>query len=273
MSGLFCILYCSTLRELAGIWLRDEDYSHGFLILPVSLYLIWRKRREIINKSVEPSSLGLVFLSAWALLYLLGVGAEVSTFERLSIIVFLFGSILFIAGWNITRVVAFPIVFLIFMIPIPSEIYTVLTNPLKLFATTCSVNILHFFEIPALQEGNLIRLPNYSMKVVVACSGVRSLISVIALAFLMGYILFSSNMQRLLLLFFSIPVSILGNVLRITITGILAYYLSSHPAEGCSHTIAGITTLALSFICLLMGSAVIQWLEQKKMQYISWFLR
>ncbi len=273
MSGLFCILYYSTFLELAGVWVRDEDYSHGFLVVPVSLYLIWRKREKIIGKPVEPSRLGFAFLSAWAFLYFLGIGAEISVFERVSLIVFIFGALLSTAGIRITRVVAFPVLFLIFMIPIPSEIYTMLTNPLKLFATTCSVNILQLFDIPVLQEGNLIQLPNYSMKVVVACSGIRSLISVIAMAFLMGYILFASNIQRFILLVFSVPVSLLGNVVRITLTGLLAYYLSSHLAEGYSHLVAGILTLALSFLCLLMGSVAIQWLEQKKMQYTSWFLR
>lgn len=159
------------------------------------------------------------------------------------------------------------------MVPIPSEVYTLLTSPLQRFTTASSAQILNLFHIPVLREGNLIHLPNYSMQVVVACSGLRSLIAIVALALLMGYLLFRSNIERALLLLLSIPVAVLGNILRITITGFMVYQVSPSMAEGFSHTVAGISTFCLSFFLLLGSVFCIRWIERKRMQYVSWFLR
>ena len=272
-SALFILLYHQTIRELITIWSREEDYGHGFLIFPISLYLVWHKRGSLFDKPARPDSLGLVLLSLWALLYLAGTGAEISTFENSSIVVFLLGVILFIAGRDIAKTLLFPVLFLIFMLPVPSEVYTSLTNPLVLLTTTCSVHILQLFEVPVLQEGNLINLPNCSMEIILACSGMRSLISIMALALLMGYIFLSSNVERLVLLLFSVPVSLLGNIFRITATGFCTYYFSSYISQSRLHAIAGLSIFAVSFVCLLSLCLIILWIERKRMQYLSWFLR
>lgn len=272
-SALFVLLYHQTVRELVTVWAREEDYGHGFLIFPISLYLVWQKRRRLFDKPVRPDSLGLFLLSLWALLYLVGVGAEISTFENSSVVVFLLGVLLFIAGRDIAKMLLFPVLFLTFMFPIPSEMYTSLTNPLVLLTTTGSVHILQLFEVPVLQEGNLINLPNSSMEVILACSGIRSLISIVALALLMGYALLSSHAQRFVLLLFSLPVSLLGNIFRITATGFCTYYFPSRISPGFLHTAAGLSILAVSFVCLLSLCLIILWIERKRMQYLSWFLR
>lgn len=259
--------------ELAEVWASNDDYNHGFLIIPISLCLVWRKRRQLLEQPLHSSSLGILFLSLWAALYVLGVGAQILTFACCSLTAFLVGTLLFTAGRNATRTILFPIGFLLFMVPIPSEVYTLLTSPLQRFTTASSAQILNLFHIPVLREGNLIHLPNYSMQVVVACSGLRSLIAIVALALLMGYLLFRSNIERALLLLLSIPVAVLGNILRITITGFMVYQVSPSMAEGFSHTVAGMSTFCLSFFLLLGSVFCIRWIERKRMQYVSWFLR
>lgn len=264
LAGVFMLLYAPTFRALYETWKTEEDYSHGFLIIPISLYLIWKKREELLSRPGHPSNWGFAILMLWAVMYFLGYVGEISTFVSYSMIVFLFGAVITLLGFGIAKAVAFPILFLIFMIPIPTEIYTIFTNPMKLVATTSSVWFLHLFNVPVLQEGNLMHLPNYSMKVVMACSGMRSLISVTALALLMGYLLLTSNARRLALFLFSIPVALLGNMLRITVTGMLAYFVSTEMAEGYSHTMAGLVTFALSFILLFAGVSLIQWIAPER---------
>lgn len=258
LLGIFTLLYASTFMDLFQVWSTDEDYSHGFLIIPVSLYLVWRKRADLLDQPLKHSRWGFVILAVWAVMYFLGYAGNISTFVTYSMIVLIFGIFMTIAGYEITKMVLFPILFLLFMLPIPSEIYTMMTNPMKLVATTASVWILQLLDLPVYQEGNLIHLPNYSMQVVVACSGIRSLISIVALGLLMGYVIFNSNLRRVMLFIFSLPISVFGNVLRITITGLLAYYVSSEMAEGYSHTMAGLVTFALSFVMLLLGVYIIQ---------------
>ncbi len=270
---LAVLLYSSTLIELAALWARNEDYNHGFLIIPVSAYLVWQRRRQLMRQPLHSSPLGLMVLSLWAVFYLLGVGAQILMFECCSLIMFLLGALLFTAGVRFTRVVLFPVVFLVLMVPIPAEVYTLLTAPLQAVTTGLSAHILNLIDIPVLREGNLIHLPNYSMQVVVACSGIRSLLSIVALSLLMGYLLFTSNVERALLLSLSVPVAMIGNILRITAAGFIVYRFSPGMAEGFPHTMAGLVTFILSFVLLLGGVFLVRWIERKRMQYMSWFLR
>ena len=264
LAGVFLLLYAATFKDLFQTWSTEEDYSHGFLIIPVSLYLVWRRKDELLKQPFHPNKWGIPILAVWAALYFLGYAGDISTFVTYSMIVLILGTVITIAGNAIAKLVLFPILFLFFMLPIPSEIYTMLTNPLKLIATNASVWVLNLLNVPVYQEGNLMHLPHYSMQVVVACSGIRSLISVVALALLMGYVLFKSNVKRSILFLFSLPISILGNILRITVTGLLAYHVSSEMAEGYSHTLAGLVTFTISFIVLFLGVYLIQWIAPEK---------
>ncbi|MFY9168594.1 MAG: exosortase [Desulfomonilia bacterium] len=270
---LTMLLYAPTFMELALLWAGNEDYNHGFLIIPVSAYLVWRRRRQLMRLPLHSSPLGIVLLALWAAFYLLGTGAQILMFECCSLILFLLGTLLFTAGVHFTRAVLFPVVFLIFMLPVPAEVYTVLTSPLQAVTTGLSAHILNLIDIPVLREGNLIHLPNYSMQVAVACSGIRSLISIITLSLLMGYLLFSSNVERALLILLSVPVAMIGNILRITTAGLIVYRFSPGLAEGYSHTLAGMVTFSFAFVFLLGGVFLVRWIERKRMQYISWFLR
>lgn len=270
---LTVILYAPTFMELVFLWAENEDYNHGFLILPASAYLVWRKRRQLMRLPFCSSPLGLVFLSLWAAFYLLGAGAQILMFECCSLILFLLGALLLTAGVRFTRTVLFPVVFLILMLPIPAEVYTLLTSPLQAATTGLSAHILTLADIPVLREGNLIHLPNCSMQVGAACSGIRSLLSIITLSLLMGYLLFPSNVERALLIVLSVPVAMIGNILRITAAGLIVSWFSPGMAEGSSHTLAGMATFSFACVLLLGGIFLLRWIERKRMQYISWFLR
>jgi exosortase len=272
-TGIFLFLYLPMFLSLVQAWMRSDVYSHGFLILPISLYLIWTRRGDLRTNPCGPSRAGIPVLMLWAVLYILGKGAEISTFERASIIPFLLGCALVLGGRKIAGIMTFPVLFLIFMIPIPSEIYSSLTNPLAILATTCSVNIMHLVSVPVCQEGNLIILPTCTLEVMDVCSGVRSLISIIALAVLIGYRAFSSTLETLCLLALSVPISLAGNIARITATGFSAQAFPSRFSFPGAHIAAGVSSFLFSLALLLGAAVAIRWVKKKRMQYISWYLR
>jgi len=262
LGFIIIVLYLPFLWELFHAWVADEDYSHGFLIAPISLYLVWRMRSDLLAQEIHPShGVGVLMLFAWAALYFIGTVGQIYTFTALSFLLFLFSVTIFLAGYSITVKLLFPIVFLVFMMPVPSEIYTRVTNPMMLVVTTVSTHILNLIGLPVLQEGNLISLPNYTMRVIHACSGIRSLISVSALALLVGYLLFFSNLKRLLLFLFALPVAFIGNIVRVVVTALVAFYISPDHADGFSHSLAGIITFILSLGMISLGVVFLQWLS------------
>lgn len=272
-GALTVVLYSSTLHELACVWASNENYGHGFLIIPASLYLAWHKRRRVANRPLCPSRLGIPVMAIWAGLYLMGVGGRIMTLACCSLIVFVPGVLLCTAGRRITRIMLFPVAFLVFMIPVPSEVYSLVTSPLQIAAAGLSAHVMGVLGVPVLKAGNLIHLPNCSMQVVTACSGLRSLVSVMAISVLMGYLFFCSNIDRALLFALSVPAAMLGNVLRITLTGLLAYNGAPGTITGFSHLMAGMLTFFLSFALLMGGAVLIRWIERERMRYISWHLR
>ncbi|MFY9399721.1 MAG: exosortase/archaeosortase family protein [Desulfomonilia bacterium] len=271
--ALTVVLYASTFYELARTWVSNENCGHGFLIIPASLYLAWHRRRRVANRPLCPSRLGIPVMAIWAGLYLLGTGARIMTLACFSFIVFVPGVLLCTAGRRITRIMLFPAAFLAFMIPIPSEVYSLVTSPLQLTTTGLSSLVLGWLGIPVLKDGILIHLPNCSMQVATACSGLRSLVFVMALSVLMGYLFFSSNIERALLFMLAVPAAVLGNVLRITLTGLMAYTAAPGTVTGLSHLMAGMLTFCLSFALLFGAAVLIRWIERERMQYISWYLR
>lgn len=254
------LLYFNTFRELIQAWSSNEDYGHGFAILPISLYIVWKKREDLINEQINPAGWGYIVIALWIVFYAVGIVGHISTIADISMILFLIGAVSVLMGGSTAIKVIFPTCFLVFMFPIPTEIYTHVTNPLMLFATSASHHILSALNMPILREGNLLYLPNYSMQVVNACSGIRSLSMIMALALLIGYFATSSNLIRMIFFIISIPIAIFGNILRIAITALLAYYYSPQAAEGFSHTLAGLVTFIVS-LALLCGC----------MELFSWF--
>lgn len=260
----FILVYYNTFNSLIKIWNSNEDYSHGFIILPISLYLIWRNKDSILSLKPSPTFMGYFFLGLWALVYLAGMVGKISTLTNLSMILFPLGAFSFLLGGEAAYLILFPSFFMIFMFPIPSEVYTRITNPLLLISTDLSFRFLSLFEIPIMKEGNLLTLPNYSMEVVNACSGIRSMIAIMAITLLAGYMSISSKILRSIFFLISIPIAMFGNVVRISITALIAYYLSPKLAEGYSHTFAGIVTFILSISILYGCIKVILWYSKKK---------
>jgi exosortase len=182
LVGLILLLYASVIKDLVLQWWTDVNYGHGFFVPLFSSYILWHERERWTKTEIKPNNFGLVvMLGAVGLLLLGSLGAELFV-SRFSLLVLLAGMILFLAGWKMLRAVSFPLSYLIWMIPIPVIIFNQITFPLQLVASRLATAGLELLQVPVLRDGNVLVMSNYSLEVVEACSGIRSLMTLIALA-------------------------------------------------------------------------------------------
>lgn len=250
------MLFHEVIAKLVQDWATDDNYSHGFLIVPISLYLAWERRDRLLRTPLAPSSLGLIVLVGGIVLLVAGVlGAELFV-TRIALLAVLTGGILYIFGWVHLRLLAFPLALLLLMIPIPAIIFNQIAFPLQLSASRFAAEVLSLWGIPVLREGNVIMLAHTTLEVAEACSGIRSLMSLVTLGILLGYFTESRSWVRWVLGLVTIPTAILANGLRVAGTGILAHYWGAEVAEGFFHTFSGWLIFGFAFGMVLL----IQWL-------------
>lgn len=253
LMALLFVLYGPILWHLVVNWWQNPDYSQGFLVPVFSGFVLWKERQRLSEIPLRPSNFGLVvMLGAIGLLLLGTFGAELFS-SRISLLVLVGGLVLFLAGWKILRAISFPLAFLILMIPIPVIIYNQITFPLQLLASRFATFWLQPLNVPVLREGNLIILPNYTLEVVEACSGIRSLMTLITLAIAYGYLVEKRRWVRWLLVFLMFPIAIVSNSIRILGAGLLTYHFGPKMAEGFFHEFSGwvifVAALLLMFAC------------------------
>jgi exosortase A len=257
----FVLLFYPVLSTLVYHWSIDDNYSHGYLIVPLALYLAWERRHRLAALPIRGSWLGLVLVIGSVGVLIAGrLGAELFL-TRVPIIGVAAGSVLFLLGWQHLRVLAFPILFLFLMIPIPSIIFNQIAFPLQLIASRFGELALQVASVPVLREGNVITLANTQLEVAEACSGIRSLISLLTLAIVFGYFMYASMPLRWILAFATVPVAIVANGLRVAGTGIAAHYYGREAAEGFFHTFSGwlVFLVALAMLYVVFRVLVFVW--------------
>lgn len=253
----FVLVYWDVIAKLVMAWYTDDNYSHGFLIVPVALYLAWERRARFQAAETRPSAFGLVVVAASLLLLMAGIlGSELFT-TRVSIVGTLIGVMLFLFGWGRLRVLAFPIAFLLLMIPIPSIIFNQIAFPLQIFASRVGESALELSNIPVLREGNVLILANTTLEVAEACSGIRSLVSLITLAIVFGYFSDTRPWVRTVIAVSAVPIAVLTNGARVAGTGIAAYYYGAAAAEGFIHEFAGWLVFVAAFALLALVQQLI----------------
>jgi exosortase len=250
LSGLVLLLYAPVLKSLVLQWWSDPDYSHGFFVPLFSGYILWHQRECWMKTEIKPSNFGLlVMLGAVGLLLVGSLGAELFT-SRFSLLLLLVGMVLFLTGWKFLRAVSFPLCFLIFMIPLPQIVYNQITFPLQLLASRFATFWLELVGVPVLRDGNILVLSNYSLEVVEACSGIRSLMTLISLAIIYGYLLERRLWVRILLFVLMVPSAIVSNAIRIMGAAMMAYRFGPAAAEGFLHEFSGWVIFLVSLLLL-----------------------
>jgi exosortase len=237
---------------MAEHWYQIEDYSHGFLIIPLALYFAWERRDDLRRTPVGTSWSGVAPLALGTLSLAVGrLGVELMSM-RVAFVLTLHGLVLLLLGRRVYRAVAFPLLFLFLMVPLPQSVVNVVAFPLQLLAASAAVNVLHLLDVPALLEGNIIHLPSAQLFVAEACSGLRSLMALITLGVVFAYFFRKSMVERAIIVLSAIPIAILVNAFRVALTGILTHHFGEQAAKGVIHETQGLFTFGLAFLLLLL---------------------
>lgn len=255
---LLVLAYWTVVPGMVSDWNNDPNYSHGFLVPLIAGYFAWQKWPELRSLPVSPSNLGLLVVIGSLLLLIFGfAGTEYFTM-RSSLVFLLAGIILFWFGWSVFKGLLLPVGFLLFMVPLPYIVYDAMAFPLKLLVAKFSVAALKLMGIAVLREGNIIMFPQTVLEVADACSGLRSLMSLLALA--VAYAVFSqrSNLMRVIMVLSAVPIAIATNMFRVIATGVLAQYYGAAAAEGFFHEFAGLAVFALAMILLFLLGALLR---------------
>jgi len=245
-------MYYRIVPDMVKDWYHDENYSHGFLVPIIAGYFFWQRWPDLKERLVKPDGLGLVVI-VWGVFQLLvaWLGSEYFTM-RTSLIVLLAGMTLFWFGREVLTGMALPLGYLIFMVPIPYIVYDMVAFPLKLFVTKVSVAFLKIVGVVVVREGNIIMFPTTTLEVADACSGIRSLISLLAIAVAYSFLMKTSNIRRWIIIFSAIPIAVATNALRVIVTGILAQWWGAKAAEGFFHEFAGMVVFVLAMVMLVL---------------------
>jgi exosortase len=256
----FVVAYLPVWKRLIDSWSQSGEYSHGFLIVPVCLYIAWRKREVLRCIRLEPSKWGLAVFFLSLAIYAFSMLAEIRTAASLSMVLVLLGSIAYLYGASFVRRLAFPAFLFLFMIPVPAQIYAEVTIPLQLLVSKVSAWTAGQLGLPVYREGNVIHLPGLTLEVVQACSGLRSMVSLLLLGAVFGYFSIRSNMLRIVLFVSAIPISIVVNTFRVLVLILGWNWLNRDLSEGTGHTLSGIMVFGFAlFLVVLVREILVRW--------------
>jgi len=262
--GLLGGLYGGILRDLAWQWWDDPNYTHGFLVPLFSGFLVWQRRKQLAALPPQGSWIGLPVLLAGVGALLLGDLTAENFLMRSSLIVVLTGLVLFHLGRDSFRVLAFPLLFLFFMVPLPATLFYAIAFPLQSLAARNAAWTLDHLGIPVLLDGNVIHLTRLSLGVAEACSGIRSLISLFSAAVGWAALTIPGIWGIAVFLAAVVPITILANAGRVVATGLIAQWFGTEYAQGFFHTFSSWLVFVLAFVCLLEIHRLIRLVQSRQ---------
>jgi len=268
LAILFGWFFGQDLWGMVHRWINDSSWSHGFLIPLFSLYFLHQKKDLLLSNSYQPNwKLGIPVLIFFLLLYPLNIVQFKFAYGRPILMVGTLGAmVLFLGGWSLLRLTWLPVGFLFFAIPLPDRLYSQMTIPLRQMAAVAATWVLNLIpNLTATANGVVIdvvykgQLLSPGLDVAEACSGMRLLMAFVALGVAMAYLHERPIWQRLVLLLSTIPIAILCNVVRVTITGLIYILWNPEYAKGIYHEMLGLMMLPLAFgfygiLAWLMGN-------------------
>jgi exosortase len=249
-------LFWTALGQMASRWAVDPSYTHGFLVPLFSLYLLWH-RRSLFQPSSPTIGWGLGFIGLGTGLMIAAAALLLQTLGHYSLPIFLAGVCLALGGWQTLKWAWPSLVFLFLMVPLPGPLADALGGPLQHVATVASTYVIQTVGVPAVAEGNVILLSEEPIGVAEACSGLRMLVLFVAIA--AGFVLLVDRKpwEKLLLLASSIPIAIIANVTRITLTAMMYEWVSEHAAQLVFHDLAGWLMMPLAIALLAAEAALL----------------
>jgi exosortase len=262
LAALFLVVYHTTFAALWRTWMNNPSYSHGVLIPPISAVLVWMRRHELARLPAAPSVLGLPLIGAALLLQLAGLRGDVLIFQGDSLILLLAGFTLHFLGWRWLRTLAFPIAFLVFMVPFLPIFESQVSFRLKQLAASGAVHVSGWLGVLVQRDGMSLYLPGWAgealatggpraLRIENACSGMQSLISLMAMGALFAHLARGKAWRRGALFLASIPIALFVNVLRISALCVVGNATSVETASGLFHDVSGFALFGVALVILL----------------------
>jgi exosortase len=268
LSVLIGILFAAVLLDMAHDWWTDPALSQGMLLPPLALYIAWIYRRQTLSYAATPDNRGLLLTASACLIFLLGKFASEFFLMRFSFVLLIAGLIWTFWGMNYLRSLTFPLLLLAAMVPLPVILYNSMAAPLQLLASDVAAQIAQSFGISVFRDGNVIQLAGTSLGVAEACSGLNSLSALIVGSILLGFLVCSRSVSRLLLFGISVPLAIAVNILRVAGTALIADY-NQEFAEGFYHSFSGWLIFVVGFGCLYLCARVLHMVLDRKVATTS----
>ena len=238
LSVVMAAMYNEALRDLLTRW-EQEEYSHGYLIPLISLFLLWQKKDDIEKLPFHGSWLGLAVLVSGIAVFFMGTLSTIFLVVHYSLLIVLAGLLLSFGGWRAVGLLWVPVFYLFFMIPLPPFLYNQLSDKLQLISSEIGVSVIRLFGISVFLEGNVIDLGHFKLQVVEACDGLRYLFPLTSFGFLCAYLYKAPVWQRAVIFLSSAPITVLMNSFRIGVIGLLVEYYGIEQAEGFLHDFEG----------------------------------
>jgi len=252
------VLYYPIVIGLMQDWSTNDNYSHGFFIPLISGYMVYSMRDELNKLPVSGVTWGILLLIlGLGQLYIAKIGSEFFL-QRTSLIPVFLGLCLFLFGIPITRKLLLPIFYLLFMIPLPAIIWNKIAFPMQLFSSAITEKIVQMIGIPIFREGNVLHLAQTTLEVIDACSGLRSLSTMFALAAALAWYTSFNRWKQWALFLLAGPVAIFANTIRLTATAALASVYGEKVAQGFLHEFSGIFTFIFGLTLLIMLQKLLQ---------------
>ncbi len=257
--GLF---YYNTFNWLAGSWINNEYYAHGFLVPLISGYFIWNMRKELAATKMKQCQAGLALFAGGVILQIIGVLWTIRFLSGISLVVTISGMILYLFGWEFLKKIMFPLLFLLLMIPLP--FVDIVAPPLQTVSAIASSNIANLFGVPVQRDGFILNIPGGSFEVGLPCSGLNSIVSLFTIAVIYAFILEGGMLMKLTILVSSIPLALAGNILRITSVLAVANIYGQEAAMDYFHDFSSLLLFSVALVGLFLTGRCFGRLKIKK---------
>jgi exosortase len=263
VSTAILATYWELCAGLVQQWAHDDNYSHGFLIVPLSAYFAWQRRAALAAAALNPSAWGLGLIAISIAMIVIGTMAAEVFVARVSLVVLIAGCIAFLYGTRHLYILRVPVLFLLLMIPLPAIVFNQIAFPLQLFASQVGEVTIRAAGVPVLRDGNVLELEALRLEVAEACSGIRSLVSLLTLALVLGQVGGGSARRIWLLAIATIPIAVAANAGRVAGTGLAAHVWGKAVAEGFLHTASAALafTVAVAALLALKSLRVPRWAQ------------
>ncbi len=248
--GIIIAFYYNTFKWLYDSWRNNAYYSHGFLVPIISIYIIWRIRKEFTSIEKKESQKGLIVFIAGIILQGIAVLYVVRFLSGLSLIITIFGVVLYLYGWEFANKIKFPILFLLIAIPLP--FVDIVAPPIQTISAVESANLANMLGLSTQIDGLVLNTSIGSFEVALECSGLRSVISLLTLSILYSFVLEGSILMKSIIVLSSIPIAIIGNILRITSVLEIANIYGKDMATNYFHDVSSILLFGVSLIGLVI---------------------